>query len=316
VTGLVGLGVLLLATGAVRAQPAPADLADCLALGGEGEIRSCADKYIARACHPPIRSPSVLECLEARNNGVVPLRGPASRAVYEACGAEQEAFRRAQDPQTCVSAARARVAARVNAERSCTQSGEVSICAMLPEAKAFAACYSQCVDARETAMHTAAEREQDACEASYIEAGGRGKFTCTLPGAVPGVDLDVAKFESGMKAAIKAHDLGALNALVKQSDGQFLATLQADCTKACNERAPKLLAVQKQGPALVTAYKRCMVAADSMLEARKLNAYESELYCDYLHKADAKCRAASRCDWLEQFSTLACTYASPGVGCQ
>jgi hypothetical protein len=318
-TGLIGLGTLLLATGAVHAQPAPAELANCLALDAEGEIRSCADKYIARACQASPRSPSLLECLKARNNGAVDAfrSTPASKAAYDACQAEQAAFQRAPEPLGCANAARARVAARVNAGRSCIQSGEVSICVMLPDQKVASACYSQCIDARETAMHTAADREQDACESRYIEAQGRGKATCTLPGAMEGIDLDAATFNARMKAAILARDLDAIDALIKQSDGQFLWDLQTDCTKACNDRASKLLAIQKQGPAFVAAYKRCMVAADSTLEARKLAVNDTDLYCDYLQKADTRCRAANRCEWIEQLSDMRCTYASPDVGrCQ
>jgi hypothetical protein len=273
-TGLMGVTMLFLATAAVRAEPAPADLGGCLALNEEGDIRACADKYIARACQPTVG---------------------------------------AHEPLTCTNAVRARVAARVNADRSCMKSGEVSICAMLPDEKVAKACSSRCIKARETGMHATAEREQDACEASYIEAGGRGKFSCILPGAIPGIDLDSAKFEARMKAATQARDLAEIDELAKESDGQFLWNLQTDCTKACNERAPKLLAAQKQGSALVTAYKRCMMAADSTLETLKLAVYETGLYCDNLQKADARCRAASKCEWIERFSDIRCTYASPGV---
>ena len=272
--GLIGVIMLFLATAAVRAEPAPADLADCLALNEEGEIRACADKYVAKACQPPVR---------------------------------------AHDPLTCTNAVRARVAARVNADRSCMQSGELSICAMLPDERVAKACYSRCINARETGMQATAEREQGACEASYVEAGGRGRFTCILAGAIPGIDLDDAKFEARMKVATQARDLAGIDELAKQSDGQFLWNLQTDCTKACNERAPKALAAQKQGSALVTAYKRCMIAADSTLETLKLAVYERDLYCDNLQKADARCRAANRCDWIEQFSDMRCLYTSPGA---
>jgi hypothetical protein len=54
-----------------------------------------------------------------------------------------------------------------------------------------------------------------------------------------------------------------------------------------------------------------MVAADSSLEARRAQAYESTLYKEFLEKADSKCRAGSRCDWLEGFSTFRCTYDTP-----
>ena len=57
-----------------------------------------------------------------------------------------------------------------------------------------------------------------------------------------------------------------------------------------------------------------MVSADSTMEARKLAAYEETLYCAYITKADTRCREASKCDWVEGFSTLVCTYDTPGRG--
>jgi hypothetical protein len=185
----------------------------------------------------------------------------------------------------------------------------------LPDAAAQKACASQCIDAREKAMHVAAAQEQSACESRYIEADGRNKAACSLPGAVPNVDVvklksDLAGAWAGF-AAGTAHDGAAFDDAIKRSDGQFLDELQTDCTKSCTERARNGLAVQKQGPPLVTAYKRCMVDADSGHEARKLAVYETDLYCDYIQKADARCRTASRCDWIEQFSSTTCTYNSP-----
>jgi hypothetical protein len=123
----------------------------------------------------------------------------------------------------------------------------------------------------------------------------------------------MAEVKLAWSKALAERDGAMLDRLFKQSNAQFLGELQTDCTKACNARGRDTIAIQKQGDALVTSYKRCMVAADSTLEARKLAAYEEDLYCDYFHKADARCRAASRCDRLEELSSLQCTYASPGI---
>jgi hypothetical protein len=56
-----------------------------------------------------------------------------------------------------------------------------------------------------------------------------------------------------------------------------------------------------------------MVSADSTREARKLAAFERELYCGYLARANTRCRAANRCDWIEEHLDVGCTYVSPGI---
>jgi hypothetical protein len=198
---------------------------------------------------------------------------------------------------------------------ACSVGGKISACIALPDAAAQKVCVSLCIDVREEAMKASAQQEQAVCESRYVEAGGRGRVACSLPGAVPNVDVvklksDLAGAWAGF-AAGTAHDGAAFDDAIKRSDGQFLDELQTDCTKSCTERARNLLAAQKQGPSLVTAYKRCMVDADSGREARKLAVYETDLYCDYIQKADARCRTASRCDWIEQFSSTTCTYNSP-----
>ena len=81
------------------------------------------------------------------------------------------------------------------------------------------------------------------------------------------------------------------------------------CTAICNEQGR----ATKDAPGMVTAYKRCMVDADSTAEARKLNVYERESLLRFLKKADARCRTSSRCDGVEGYTDLRCVYASPGV---
>jgi hypothetical protein len=127
--------------------------------------------------------------------------------------------------------------------------------------------------------------------------------------------MDLESLKAGIGAAVKAHDGVALDALVVRLDAIVANTLQTECTKACVDAGPNALAARKQGPALVTAFKRCMVSADSTREARKLNAYETDLYCKYMSDANGRCRAASKCDWLEASSALECVYASPGFNC-
>ena len=202
------------------------------------------------------------------------------------------------------------VEARLSSERSCIQFGQLSACTALPDA-VYQACLSRCINARDENLKATVPREQAACEAHYIESSGHGPFGCSLAGAITGVDVE--KLSADFRAARQGRYGPELDALLKQSDGQFLASMQSGCTKACNERGPNVAAIAKQGAGLITAYKRCMMAADSTPEARKLDAYEVDLYCDYLHKADVRCRTASRCDWLESYSAMRCTYASTGV---
>jgi hypothetical protein len=123
------------------------------------------------------------------------------------------------------------------------------------------------------------------------KVGGRGaamKFRQTLKDAAP-------------------WDTATLDAAFAQAIPLALQIREAMCTAACNAHGR----ASKEAPGLVHAYKLCMVAADSTLEARRLQAFESTLYSEFLEHADSKCRASSRCDWLESFSTARCTYDSP-----
>jgi hypothetical protein len=96
-----------------------------------------------------------------------------------------------------------------------------------------------------------------------------------------------------------------------------LAARIGDCSHKCAaagpaavEEARERARVERDGPELVLAYKRCMVVADSTPLARKYQAYDDDLYADLLGKANAVCRRTSRCDWLEKYGngTLACSY--------
>lgn len=206
------------------------------------------------------------------------------------------------------------VEAAASAEQSCIESGHLSVCLALPK-EAAKACLLHCIDGHDAVLRKTVEGEQEACESRFVGADGHGKFGCSFPGAIPNVDE--AKIEADFEAAASAHDGTALDDVARRSDGQFFESSRATCTKTCNERGANLVAAPKQGPALVTSYKHCMVSSDSTREARKLDAYEQTLYCDYLHKADVRCRTTNRCDWLEGYSDLRCTYDSPGIGrCQ
>jgi hypothetical protein len=167
-------------------------------------------------------------------------------------------------------------------------------------------------------MKRSADDEKSACIERFVDAKGKGRFSCALQG-VPLKPENSAALEAEMKtalpAALKARNGSALDALTARSDAQFLTVLQGDCTKSCVERGPNALLALTQGPTLVNSYKRCMVQADSTREARKLQAYETDLYCEYLGKANDRCRSANKCDLVEGGSDLECTYVSPGTSC-
>jgi hypothetical protein len=115
------------------------------------------------------------------------------------------------------------------------------------------------------------------------------------------------KFRQALNDAKGPWDDAPLDAVFARWIPSVLQLREGACTATCNAHGR----AAKEGPGLVHAYKLCMVAADSTLEARRLQAYESTLYKEFLEKADNKCRASSRCDWLEGSSTLRCTYDSP-----
>lgn len=94
-----------------------------------------------------------------------------------------------------------------------------------------------------------------------------------------------------------------------KGDGAAVPPEKLSCVAACKEiveqdrnaaRERERAAAQAQK--LVTAYKKCMMAVDSTLEARKYEAYDRELYDQLMSKTDGRCRAANKCDWLEKYS--------------
>jgi hypothetical protein len=97
-----------------------------------------------------------------------------------------------------------------------------------------------------------------------------------------------------------------------------LAAANAACSKQCvGDRAQAAIQVKERPKAsaaaegLVLSYKRCMLAVDSTRQAFTYRVHDTELYQDLLAKADARCRAANRCDWLEKYSDdWRCSYGN------
>jgi hypothetical protein len=149
------------------------------------------------------------------------------------------------------------------------------------------ASVSDCESGCQTLISQKISRDFDAALASclnaYVEAEGKGKFGCSV--SLPSTaSVDVS------------------SRLDK-------------CTAECSAKGPETLALaretkraEKEGPGLVLNYKSCMVAADSTALARKYQAYDQALYLDLIGKADAKCRTANRCAWVEKYSSNTCLY--------
>lgn len=215
----------------------------------------------------------------------------------------------AADRATCYAGVATKTEMRAKA--NCVRFGMASECLLLRGGDAQQACYDQCIEARDDDMNALEVPERDACTDRYVASEGRGHNACVIDGATPNVN--VSRMQADIGAALRAHNGAALDALIEVADGEERFRIQTDCTKACVAWGSNVVAALKQGPALRTAYKRCMVDADSTADARKWAAYETDLYCDYLHQADVRCRAASRCDWLGKYSTIQCAYVSPGV---
>ena len=169
----------LTAARAREEETARAALADCLVKTSEGEIRSCADRTAMAACRSE-QADYPRACGKAVRD----------KAAMAACRYEQ-----AEDARACAKMVGEAVAARLDADLSCAQYGKISACIALPDVAVQRVCASQCVDVREKAMHVAATQEQSACEARYIEAAGRSRVACSLPGAVPGVDVVKLKID-------------------------------------------------------------------------------------------------------------------------
>lgn len=67
----------------------------------------------------------------------------------------------------------------------------------------------------------------------------------------------------------------------------------------------------RQGEGRRLSYKKCMLAVDSTIETIRYKLHDNDLYQDRMQKADARCRAANRCDWLEKYSDeFSCSYGN------
>ena len=168
------------------------------------------------------------------------------------------------------------------------------------------ACFVQCVKWVDNDGESVAKSAQDECEAKYIEADGKGHFACGLSPATARRE-DQKKLKASFNEAIRTLNLQALDAVFTRVLTLDTLNRDRDCTAACNERGRSRVRAPKEAPALVRAFKVCMLRTDSTPEARKFEAYDHDLYAELMTKTTERCRAASKCDWLEEFSDLECT---------
>jgi hypothetical protein len=103
----------------------------------------------------------------------------------------------------------------------------------------------------------------------------------------------------------------------KQVTEEGRRKLQDGCVKQCSEnrvanarRVKESAQAEKLGEGLVLNYKRCMMAVDSTLAARKERLYDRDLYDKRMQGVDERCRKQHRCDWLEEYSEFSCVYGN------
>jgi hypothetical protein len=152
----------------------------------------------------------------------------------------------------------------------------------------------QCTDSCAAAIKAAADTK--IADAFNECASATEKPTCKFefPSGTDPSGKGEAAFREGMAAA----EIGCATACGKQR------VVNAQDAKEREKAA-------QQGNDLVLAYKRCMLATDGTMQAIRYRVHDTELYDDLMQKADARCRASNRCDWLEKYSEdLHCVYGN------
>jgi hypothetical protein len=111
--------------------------------------------------------------------------------------------------------------------------------------------------------------------------------------------------EAERRAASSANAAAALEAIRKADEATAKADKERAARAAAYAASPEgkaeaadLARRTEDGARIVRAYKVCMVAANSTREARRLQVYETSLYCEYIKRAADRCHAASQCDRL------------------
>lgn len=305
--------------GSAQAPPRPpTTLDECLMKDRPAGLDRCTKTYAQANCDSHQKPPAfdLLGCIAELGQRTAQQRLRSTQTCQERERAHTKAVRAEQTARhrRCTAQIQAQVQIRNTALETCSATGKYSACLGLSAKGLRDWCVSRCVRKRDATAKAAAQAAQDHCEARFVQSQGRGRFACTIAHADGSpAPADNSAAERNIEAMFKSGDPALMDKAAQRSDTLFANQLQAQCTQQCNERGPELLDVARKGPGLVRAYKRCMVAADSTRKARKLQAYETSLYCEHLARANARCRRKHRCDWVEEYSTLQCAYDSPGV---
>jgi len=312
-------------TGLSRGQPQPLpshdELTACLLVPELDAMERCARQYQVSHCtsHATPAEFDFKGCIDAARPNT---RKATSQAVADCSDQRLAAERRGREQadanhRACDDLVNLRINDRKSAEQACSD-GRASACVGLKPEKLSQLCFQRCFSAHDRAIKAEAAHARSVCEQEYVDSKGKDVHECKIDNALEDPGADVAALETrlrdGLEKALLSRDANALDKLFGEAQALDRFRLKKKCTAACRKRGPELAAAVLQGPALITAYKRCMVAADSTQEARKWAAYERDLYCGHLARANQSCRTAHRCDWVESHVELQCTYVSPGVG--
>ena len=167
------------------------------------------------------------------------------------------------------------------------------------------ACFEQCIGKIDDAENKRLEQVQAACEERVIADKATKPMACGF--GRPGPREDEKTVLAALARALKTRSSDT-NAVAARAFALDTAKREASCTEDCNSRGKSRVRAPIEGPGLVRQYKVCMVNADSTMEARKFALYERDLYDELIAAADKRCREASKCRWVETFSSLTCTY--------
>lgn len=177
----------------------------------------------------------------------------------------------------------------------CRKSLNYTVCALPPELAAAdeeAKCYTECEASILAALTALAKTALESC----VGADRESEAVCRveLPPSAAG--------RAGGPLLPKGTAKEASERCTREC-----ARMRAEAALSAIERTK----AASSGEALMLAYKRCMLSVDSTHQAITYRIHDADLYRDLLSKADARCRAASRCDWLEKNSDdWRCSYGN------
>jgi hypothetical protein len=194
----------------------------------------------------------------------------------------------------------------LSAAAVCADRRLFSVCFQFATETSAAACFKQCIEKVDEVENARLKQVQAACEERVIADNGNRPLACGFGRLGPRED-DKLNVAFGRAWKTRSSDIDAIATRIFAIDS---AQREALCTEGCNRRGKSRVRAPIEGPGLVRQYKVCMVNADSTMQARKFALYERDLYNDFIGAANSRCRATSKCDWLEEFSTLECTYNS------